>query len=248
MAPQPAPAAIGVPEPTSRIEPIALTSLAEEAFLKLVQVITSGSYAPGQRLSESELARQLGISRGPLREALGRLEGRLVTRTPRIGIRVIDFRPEEIAQLFIVREALEGMAARLSAESMTSIEIDDLQFLLDEHGRKEDLSLGSSYHQGIGDDDFHFAIIKGARCEQLKILLLDGVYYQLRLHRLRASAQPGRAREAYAEHREIVAAIVSRNPDAAEGCMRRHIRNARLNAMSPIAHAAPGSDRPRLRV
>ena len=56
------------PERTVSIEPIALTSLAEEVFVKLVQVITSGAYSPGQRLSESELARQLGISRGPLRE------------------------------------------------------------------------------------------------------------------------------------------------------------------------------------
>jgi len=220
------------------IEPISLGSLAEEAFVKLVQVITSGAYSPGQRLSESELARQLGISRGPLREALGRLEGRLVTRTPRIGIRVIDFRPEEVSQLFIVREALEGMAARLAAEYLTTAELDSLQQLLEVHGRQQDISTGQAYHQGVGDDDFHFAIIKGARCEQLERLLLDGVYYQLRLHRLRASTQPGRAKEAFGEHRETLAALVSRNPDAAEGCMRRHIRNARLNVLSSI-HGDP---------
>ncbi|MFG1198303.1 GntR family transcriptional regulator [Xanthobacter aminoxidans] len=220
------------------IEPIALTSLAEEAFVKLVQVITSGRYLPGQRLSESELARQLGISRGPLREALGRLEGRLVMRTPRIGIRVIDFRPEEVSQLFIVREALEGMAARLAAEHMTTSELAALGDLLEEHGRQQDISPGQAYHQGVGDDDFHFAIIKGARCEQLERLLLDGLYYQLRLHRLRASAQPGRAKEAFGEHREILAALLSRSPDAAEGCMRRHIRNARLNALSSIQASA----------
>ena len=223
------------------IEPIAITSLAEEAFLKLVQVITSGAYSPGQRLSESELARQLGISRGPLREALGRLEGRLVTRTPRIGIRVIDFRPEEVSQLFLVREALEGMAARLASENMTTGEIEHLRALLEEHGRQPDISAGQAYHQGVGDDDFHFATIKGARCEHLEKLLLDQVYYQLRLHRLRASAQPGRAQAAFAEHREILAALVTRNPDAAEGCMRRHIRNARLNALSSLAGSARDS-------
>jgi DNA-binding GntR family transcriptional regulator len=226
------------------IEPIALSSLAEEAFVKLVQVITSGAYSPGQRLSESGLARQLGISRGPLREALGRLEGRLVTRTPRIGIRVVDFRPAEVSELFIVREALEGMAARLAAEHMTTIELDGLQHLLEEHGRHQDISTGQAYHQGVGDDDFHFAIIKGARCEQLERLLLDGLYYQLRLHRLRASTQPGRAKEAFGEHREILAALMGRNPDAAEGCMRRHIRNARLNALSSIqGNAVPHDNR-----
>ncbi len=226
---------------TSRaLEPIAITSLAEEAFVKLVEVITSGTYSPGERLSESELARQLGISRGPLREALGRLEGRLVTRTPRIGISVIDFRPAEVSQLFLVREALEGMAARLAAEAMTAGEIDDLRTLLEEHGRKPDISAGQAYHQGIGDDDFHFAIIKGARSERLEKLLLDEVYYQLRLHRLRASTQPGRAQAAFGEHREILAALVARNPDAAEGCMRRHIRNARLNALSSFVDESRG--------
>jgi DNA-binding GntR family transcriptional regulator len=197
-------------------------------------VISSGIYSPGQKLSESELARQLGISRGPLREALGRLEGRLVTRTPRLGIRVIDFKPEEVSQLFVVREALEGMAARLAADNMTVGEIDGLRAMLEEHRQQPDISAGESYHQGVGDDDFHFAIIKGARCEHLERLLLDEVYYQLRLHRLRASTQPGRARAAFGEHGEILNALVSRNPDGAEGCMRRHIRNARLNALSSL--------------
>jgi|SRR5215217_1066926 DNA-binding GntR family transcriptional regulator len=233
------------PERIVSIEPIALTSLAEEVFVKLVQVITSGAYSPGQRLSESELARQLGISRGPLREALGRLEGRLVTRTPRIGIRVIDFRAEEVSQLFLVREALEGMAARLAAEHMAACEIESLRAMLNEHGRQPDVSAGAAYHQGVGDDDFHFAIIKGARCEHLEKLLLDEVYYQLRLHRLRSSTEPGRAQAAFGEHREILDALVSRNPDAAEGCMRRHIRNARLNALISLERLAKNTSHQR---
>ena len=83
---------------------------------KLVQAITSGEFQPGQKLSEAQLARQLGISRGPLREALGRLDGRLVMRTPRICVRVINFSYEGLEQLFLIREALEGTAARLVAD------------------------------------------------------------------------------------------------------------------------------------
>ena len=75
----------------SVLNPIAGTSLANEAFGKLVEAITSGEFEPGEKLSEADLARKLGISRGPLREALGRLEGRLVTRTPRLGVRVIQY-------------------------------------------------------------------------------------------------------------------------------------------------------------
>ena len=67
---------------TSALRPIEAISLTDEAFERLVQAITTGEYGPGQKLSEPELAAKLGISRVPLREALNRLEGKLISRTP----------------------------------------------------------------------------------------------------------------------------------------------------------------------
>jgi DNA-binding GntR family transcriptional regulator len=227
----------------SALRPIAITSLAEEAFGKLVQAITSGEFQPGQKLSESELARQLGISRGPLREALGRLEGRLVMRTPRIGVRVIEFNHEDLEQLFFVREALEGMAARLAAERMTAAELARLRELLAHHASQPELAAGSAYYQRSHDDDFHFTIVRAARCERLEQMLLDELYYQLRIQRLRSSTRPGRAQQALAEHREILDALAARNPDGAEGTMRRHIRNARLSSLSVLG-AEPAAQKP----
>jgi DNA-binding GntR family transcriptional regulator len=66
-------------------------------------------------------------------------------------------------------------------------------------------------------------------------MLLSELYYQLRLHRLRSSTQAGRAQQALSEHREILDALASRNPDAAEGAMRHHIRNAHLNLVTALA-------------
>jgi DNA-binding GntR family transcriptional regulator len=218
----------------SALRPISITSLAEEAFGKLVHAITSGEFQPGQKLSESELARQLGISRGPLREALGRLEGRLVMRTPRIGVRVIEFDREDLEQLFYVREALEGMAARLAAERMSSSELAQLKELLALHANQPELAAGSAYYQRSHDEDFHFTIVRAARCERLEQMLLDELYYQLRIQRLRSSTRPGRALQALAEHREILAALESRNADSAESTMRHHIRNARLSSISVL--------------
>lgn len=218
----------------SNLYPIASTSLVDEAFAKLVEAITSGEFAPGERLSEAELARQLGISRGPLREALHRLEGRLVVRTPRIGVRVVAFDRDTLEQLFLIREALEGMAARLAAERMTAREQDDLAGLLDRHAEQPDVASGRSYVQGRTDEDFHFAIVRGARNPRLEQLLLDEVYYQLRLQRLRSSTRPGRAQAALSEHREILAGLQSRDPDRAEGAMRKHIRSARFSALAEI--------------
>jgi DNA-binding GntR family transcriptional regulator len=224
------------------LKPIAITSLAEEVFAKLVQAITSGQFEPGQRLSESELARQLGISRGPLREALGRLEGRLVTRVPRIGVRVIDFNREDLEHLFLVREALEGMAARLAAERMTEQELTRLRGLLARHASQPELAAGSAYFQRSTDDDFHFTIVRAARCDRLEQMLLTELYFQLRIHRLRSSTRPGRAQQALAEHRKILKALIARDPNAAENAMRRHIQNARLSAVSALT--TEGSEEP----
>jgi DNA-binding GntR family transcriptional regulator len=210
----------------SYLEPIAVSSIANEAFHKLTQAIISGEFAPGEKLSEAELARRFGISRGPIREALQRLEGKLVLRMPRVGVSVIDLSTEKLIELFAVREALEGMAARLAAERTTEQEIVELGRLLEQHGAHDDVASGAAYYQAGQDDDFHFHIVRAARNEQLQSMLLEELFFKLKLYRYRISSKPGRAQKALEEHREIVAAIASRNPDAAEAAMRRHIRNA----------------------
>jgi DNA-binding GntR family transcriptional regulator len=210
----------------SALEPIAVSSLADEALGKIVQAITTGEFRPGERLSEAHLARQLGISRGPLREALGRLEGRLVERTPRIGVRVIRLSRSDLEQLLAVREALEGMACRLAAERGTEAELADLANLLAKHGKDSRVLNARGYFQRTADDDFHLHILRCARNARLEELLMEGLYYQLRLYRFRSSERPGRARLAFEEHVAIVEALRSRDPDRAEGAMRTHIRNA----------------------
>ncbi|MGF9762042.1 GntR family transcriptional regulator [Microvirga sp. 0TCS3.31] len=216
------------------LTPIVNPSLSTEAFEKVVEAITSGEFEPGQRLSEAELARNLGISRGPLREALGRLEGRLVTRTPRIGVRVIKMSRDKLDSLLLTREALEGMAARLAAERMSATELGQLRHLLEEHASRPEVTAGEAYLPRSRDDDFHFAIICGARSELLEGMLMNEIYYQLRIHRLKSSTQPGRAFAALKEHGTIVDALESRDPDRAEAMMRLHLRNARFSALASL--------------
>lgn len=224
----------------SILKPITSSSLSSEAFDKVLEAITSGEFDPGQRLSEAELARQLGISRGPLREALGRLEGRLVTRTPRIGVRVITFTREDLESLYITREALEGMSARLASERMSDTKLRELRELLDSHSHQPELAAGEAYIQRSKDDDFHFSIIRGAKCERLERLLMDEIYYQLKIHRRKSSTQPGRAQAALGEHQAIVQALESRDPDRAEAAMRTHIRNARYSSLASLPELEDG--------
>lgn len=218
----------------SSLQTISNSSLSTEAFDKLVEAITSGEFEPGQRLSEAELARALGISRGPLREALGRLEGRLVTRTPRIGVHVIELSYAKLDSLYRAREALEGMAARVAAENINESQLRELRQMLQQHSEAPEITKGEAYVTRSHDDDFHLAIIKAAQSETIERLLMNEVYYQLRVFRHKSSTQPGRARAALQEHFQILEALEARNPDRAEQEVRTHLRNARLSSVAAL--------------
>src|SRR5690606_39875037 len=90
-------------------------SLVDIVAERLEAAIISGQLEPGAKLSEQGLAASLGVSRGPLREAIRRLEGRkLLERTPNIGVRVAQLSPKDLNEILQVREALEGMACGLA--------------------------------------------------------------------------------------------------------------------------------------
>lgn len=205
-------------------------SLVDKVAERLEAAIVSGELAPGSRLSEQGLAEALGVSRGPLREAIRRLEGRkLLQRTPNIGVHVAKVSIDDLRKLLEVREALEGMAARLAATSMTDAEIRELRRLLAAHGKQVGLLEGSSYYQNPHDQDFHFCIVKGSRNGWLVDMLCDGLYDLLRVYRFRSSTRTGRAAQAYKEHQAVVEAIASRDPERAEAAMREHLRNAKAH-------------------
>lgn len=214
------------------VEPIRINSLAAEAFDRVVEAITSGAYEPGRKISESELARQLGVSRGPIREAFQRLEGRLVERIPRIGVRLIKLDRDALRQVFLVREVLEGLAARLAAEHATPDRLAAMSRVLERDASAVEGEGRRSYRQRNSDEDYHFAIARASGAPNIERLMLNEVYFQLRLHRLRSSARPGRADEALKEHYGIFEAIRDRDPAAAEARMRAHVAHARESALS----------------
>ena len=217
-------------------EPLKIQSLADQAFEKIVTAIVRGELAPGSRISEAVLARSLGISRGPLREAIRRLEGRkLVVRTPHIGARVASLSPDELIEIFFVREALEGMACRLATERMSDGELAELETKLDEHARGQELSRGAGYFQEAGDQDFHYLVAQGSKSAKLIELLCDDLYYLMRVYRFRSSVRPGRARRAFDEHNRILNSMQARDADSAETLMRDHIAQARRNIAVAVA-------------
>lgn len=213
-------------------------TLADRVCEQIVTAIVVGDIPPGQKISEPELARTYGISRGPLREAMRRLEAlRLVERKPHVGARVVKLSAKELVEIYRVREALEGMACRLAAEFMPQEEIDSLRELLHEHEQSIAQLDGRSYFQKEGDLDFHYRIVRGCRNSKLLEFLGGDLYHLVRMYRYQFSVSSSRPKRALKEHHQIVDAIEARDPELAEMLMRRHIGAARKNIEGKLDRA-----------
>lgn len=214
---RPAPVAAMKPPAGQRGRPSALG-----AYETLLAAIEDGTLPPGSRLREVELAARFGISRTPVREALQRLEGQgLVAHEPNQGAMVTVLDYARIAELYDLREMLEGMAARLAAQHATPTEIEVLHAMV-------------AHDRGLGDDPrelarrnklFHRQIHRTARNR-----FLDGVLENMRLSLVLLAgttlAIPERGGASIEEHAAVVAAIEGRDAEAAEAAARRHIREA----------------------
>lgn len=211
-------------------------TLSEQILDQLESAIVDGDLQPGEKIREPELAARFGTSRGPLRDALRRLEARhLVTNTPNAGARVVSLSARQLVELYEVREALEGMTCRLAAINMPDAKISELDAVLDRHEKDIAKRDGAEYFQQEGDLDFHFRIADGCGNELLRSTLCEDHYQLLRLYRRRFSSRLGRPSRALAEHRQILDAIRDRDGELAELLMRRHIRNARQSFERHIA-------------
>ena len=217
-------------------------TIAESVFRKIRQAIVEGSIPAGSKISEPELAKTYGVSRGPLREAIGRLEAcSLVIRKPNVGARVMTMSTGQLLDIYFVREALEGMAARLAATHMTDEEIEKLRGLLSLHGNEIEQEQGQAYFQKEGDLDFHYRIIKGSKNDRLINLLCNDLYYQMRLYRYQFGMRGHRVPKAYNEHEHIVDAIANRDGEMAELLMRLHIRSSRKNIERLLKDSDPST-------
>ncbi|MEW5250252.1 GntR family transcriptional regulator [Microbulbifer sp. 2201CG32-9] len=206
------------------------SSLADRLFVTLRGEIVEGRIAAGSKISEPELARRYGASRGSLREALMRLESLgLLERRVNVGARVVTLSERGLLELYEVREALEGMACRLAAAKRTAEDLVDLHHMLARHEQQEELQAGTAYFQPEGDFDFHFRIVHASRNDLLVDTLCNRLYYRVRMYRYQLGMASPRARSAFREHSHIIEAIEEGDGELAEILMRRHIRASRQN-------------------
>ncbi|MEZ9896915.1 GntR family transcriptional regulator [Vibrio breoganii] len=201
----------------------------------LIEAVVSGDLAEGSKISEPELAKRFEVSRGPLREALMRLEGvGLIERIPHVGARVISVSKQHLVELYCVRESLEGMAARLAAKHITEPELERLTLLLEAHGDHLANRDGESYALQQGDFDFHHQIIHASRNSHLIKLLCDELYHLIRMYRYQSPRRHNDPHKALLEHQFILEAIRNRDEELAEILMRRHISGSRRLLESEI--------------
>ncbi len=198
--------------------------LAETVLGELLQRIYDGRLEQGAAINEAVIAEQFGVSRGPVREAVRRLQGiQLVTREPYLKARVVTLTQDGARELFEMRLALEGMAARLAAERMSDEEVHALIREL-ELDRQRTLQGGSEGQPKVFD--LHERIVRGSRNSRIIDALCGDLYHLLRMYRRQSGAVPERKSQAYAEHWQLVRALRARDGELAESLMRSHVARA----------------------
>ncbi|MFA5663201.1 GntR family transcriptional regulator [Castellaniella sp.] len=196
--------------------------LGERAYRHIRNAIQSGDLSPGDRLREVDLAKLIGLSRTPIREALARLESEgLVTHDPIRGIMVAELDYSMITELYYMREVLEGTAARLAAQHASNVEISILEDLCHEY----EAAIGNDSVLSLRNRQFHDTLY---RCSHNRYLIniLTILHDTLMLLGPSTLRDLTRAKQTLAEHRAVVQAIKERDPETAEAELRAHIHNA----------------------
>ncbi|WP_111734873.1 GntR family transcriptional regulator [Roseovarius amoyensis] len=193
----------------------------KDAYSLILEAIDTGIYKPGDRLVESDLAERFGVSRTPIREALQRLETQsLLTRDGRSLI-VASLDHNELAELYVVRAELEGLAAGLAARHATAEEVRVLRDMV-EHDRK---LIGDPKALSRANRRFHKQIHLASH-NRFLVQQLDLVHRSMALLATTSLAAAGRDEDTLNEHEAIVSGIEAHDANTASKALREHISKA----------------------
>ncbi|MBT8459030.1 MAG: GntR family transcriptional regulator [Boseongicola sp.] len=205
----------------------------KDAYQLILKAIDVGTYRPGDRLVESELADRFGVSRTPIREALQRLETQSLLARDGRSLIVASLDHNQMAELYVVRSELEGLAARLAARHATDEEVRLLRdFVEEDKGRLGDPSALSRTNRR-----FHRQVHLASHNRYL-VQQLDLVYRSMALMTTTSLAAEGRSERALAEHEAIVEAISRGDADSAQNELKGHISRAYEARLRRDAEAA----------
>lgn len=211
-----------------------------DAYALILEAIDSHIYRPGDRLVESELAERFGMSRTPIREALQRLETQSLLARDGRSLIVASLDHNQLAELYVVRGVLEGLAARLAARHATPEEVHLLREMADSHRAL----VGDPQALARANRRFHRQIHLASH-NRFLVGQLDLVHRSMALLASTSLAADGRGAETVAEHDAIVSAIEAGDGERAEAALRDHISRAfitrlKLDAAEGAGRAGPG--------
>ena len=209
----------------------------KDAYSLILNAIDIGTYRPGDRLVESELAERFGVSRTPIREALQRLETQSLLSRDGRSLIVASLDHNQMAELYVVRSELEGLAARLAARHATEEEVRLLKAMVQEdRGRVDDPSALSRTNRR-----FHRQVHLASHNRYL-VQQLDLVYRSMALMATTSLSAKGRSEVALNEHEAIVDAIAAGDGDQAYVELKGHISRAFEARLRQDAETASEND------
>lgn len=196
-------------------------SLRGRVFARIREDILTGAYKKGEAVIESKVSKELGVSRTPVREALRQLElEELVSIIPNKGAIVNGINAKDISDIYLIRSRIEGLAAKLCAETITQEQIDafeEIIMLSEFHLEKEHLE--QLYKL---DNKFHELLYEGSKSRILRHVLSDFHHYAQRVRKESLSSL-ARAKNSIKEHKAIVEALKNGDGYLAEQLTNKHI-------------------------
>lgn len=201
-----------------------------DAYSMILDAIDLGFYRPGDRLVESELAERFGVSRTPIREALQRLETQSLLARDGRSLIVASLDHNQMAELYVVRRELEGLAARLAAQHATEEEIRILREMVE----ADNLLTDNPAALARANRRFHKQIHLASHNRYL-VQQLDLVHRTMALMTTTSLAAQGRGEIAQAEHDAIVQTIENKDAEAADQALREHISVAFMTRLKQDA-------------
>jgi DNA-binding GntR family transcriptional regulator len=208
----------------------------ELVYREIRRAIVDGTLSPGARLVELELASTFHVSRTPVREALKRLAAEGLASADRargMVVRAVD--REEAEHIYVIRAALDGVAARLAAERITPAQISKLRVLTElmetsarDHRWDAIVQMNITFHEVL------YSAAHNAPLAAIGLSLEEAV----RRFSSVAFAVPERVAEVIAEHAQIVDALADHDPDRAEMLARTHMVAARANLVRHVGQGA----------
>lgn len=201
------------------------TTLNREAYKALRRAILGRKLPPGRKLVVRVLAEELGLSPTPIKEALAALEREgLVQAIPHRGYFVSNPSPEDIREIYSLREVLEGLAARLAVENNGKTLPKQLEKILAQ--QRKAAQAGDLEAYGDLDLEFHKTLWEASRNKRL-LAVAETIDGQIRLLINSSAVIPGRLPLSLAEHEAVLEAVSRYDAEAAEAAMRAHVQRAK---------------------